>query len=85
MENTAELQRQYDELIKSYKSIQLEYVNVKQELETLRGSKCMHEVVSAAIRSNRCSLREGEEYCIKTFEYIGIYRTLNRVSVDFLI
>jgi AP-1-like factor len=61
----AELQERHDDLIKSYKSLQLEYSTVKQDLETLQRGKSTYESVSPATRSYCYGPREQEDYSIK--------------------
>jgi predicted nuclease with TOPRIM domain len=70
----AELQAQHNDLIQSYKSLQLKYATVKQELETLRDSYSYskQKILSSGPESYGFGSREWEETWVKTEDILYI-------------
>ena len=64
-ERIAELQERHGDLIKSYKSLQLEYSIVKQDLETLQRDKGAYVSLSPATKSYCSGPKEQEDCSIK--------------------
>jgi hypothetical protein len=64
-----ELEGHLRSLTQSYKSLQLEYSTVKQELETLRQGHCKHGGTSPVTRSD---MGQWEEFCVGSYDLANL-------------